>query len=118
MSRPPTNALTMNSRANFIEPLPSDTSPVCRDGPSFGGPYRNSPLVAAERGGAPGAPGGAPGSHIRSVESPDLQRGRRSIIVDLVLDLHRFEAPLASRSIMRCRLSSRLHDTAKAAAGT
>ena len=35
----------------------------------------------------------------RSVKSQDLDCGRRFINEDLVLDLHRFEAPLASRSL-------------------
>jgi hypothetical protein len=42
----------------------------------------------------------------RSIKSQDLDCGRRFIPEDLILDLHRCEAPLASRSIRRSRLSS------------
>ena len=42
----------------------------------------------------------------RSIKSQDLDRGRRFIPEDLTLDLHRCEAPLASRSIRRSRLST------------
>ena len=45
----------------------------------------------------------------RSIKSQDLDCGRRFITEDLVLDLHRCEAPLASRSIRRSRLSSCLY---------
>jgi hypothetical protein len=45
----------------------------------------------------------------RSIKSQDLDCGRRFITENLVLDLHRFEAPLASRSILRSRLSSCLY---------
>ena len=45
----------------------------------------------------------------RSIESQDLDRGRRFITEDLVLDLRPCEAPLASRSIRRSRLSSCLY---------
>ena len=42
----------------------------------------------------------------RSIKSPNLECGGRLIPEDLVLDCHKLEAPLASRSILRCRLSS------------
>ena len=45
----------------------------------------------------------------RSIISPDLDCGRRFTPEDLVLDLHPCEAPLASRSIRRSRLSSCLY---------
>lgn len=55
-------------------------------------------------------PGDAAGllisSYLRSIKSPDLDRGRRFITEDLVLDLRPCEAPLASRSIRRSGLSS------------
>jgi hypothetical protein len=46
----------------------------------------------------------------RSVVSPDLEHGRRGIPHDLVLDRHRCEPSLASRSILRGRLSSCFQD--------
>src|SRR5688572_22291372 len=46
-----------------------------------------------------------------SVESPDLERSRRGVALDLVLDGHGFEARLEHRGILRSRLSSGLHDT-------
>src|SRR4030095_11967351 len=42
----------------------------------------------------------------RSIKPPDLDCGRRCLTENLVLDLHGFEAPLASGSILRSRLSS------------
>ena len=45
----------------------------------------------------------------RSIKSQDLDCGRRFFTEDLVLDLHRCEASLKSRSILRGRLSSCLY---------
>src|SRR5687768_1311355 len=45
-----------------------------------------------------------------SVESPDLEGGRGCVVEDLVLGGHPREAPLASGSVPRSRLSSRLDD--------
>src|SRR5436190_8315153 len=42
----------------------------------------------------------------RSIKSPDFECGRRCSADDLVLNLHTFEAPLASRSFHRSCLSS------------
>src|SRR6185295_6012065 len=49
-------------------------------------------------------------SHLASVESPDFDGGGRCIVKDLVLDRHRREAPLESRSILRSRFSAGLDD--------
>src|SRR5512132_1748655 len=47
----------------------------------------------------------------RSIQSQDLDCGRRFITENLVLDLRPCEAPLASRSIRRSRLPSCLYSS-------